>query len=69
MPRRDHNVVPFRRRPRKWTRPEDFGHESGKPPRPPKKPGGGWRALLRKAAPWAFIAALVALTVAWQLWG
>jgi hypothetical protein len=73
MPRRDDNVVPFRRRPRKWTRPQDFGHDprkrAPKPPRPPKRPGGGLRAMLRKLAPWAFIAALVALTVAWHFRG
>lgn len=81
MPRRDDNVVPFRRRPRKWTRPQDFGHDPRKPvlssaegapkppKKPPKKPGGGWRALPRKLAPWAFIAAAVALTVAWHFWG
>ena len=68
MPRRDDNVVPFRPRPRKWTRPQDFGHDPRKAPKPPKKPGGGWRAALRKLAPWAFIAALVGLTVAWHFW-
>jgi len=70
MPRRDDdNVVPFRRRKqRKWTRPQDFGHDprkAPKPPRPPKKPGGNRPAL----AAWAAIAALVALTVAWHFWG
>jgi hypothetical protein len=69
MPRRDDNVVPFRRRPRKWTRPQDFGHDPRKrpprPPRPPKGPKRDWHTL----AAWAAIAALVALTVAWNLWG
>ena len=74
MPRRDDdNVIPFRRRPnnkpRKWTTPQDFGHDPRKAPRPPRKPGVGLGAWLRKAAPWAFIAALVALTVAWHFWG
>jgi hypothetical protein len=65
MPRRDDddNVVPFRPRPRKWTRPQDFGHDPPKAPRPPKDPRN-WHAL----AAWAAIAALVAATVAWNLW-
>jgi hypothetical protein len=64
MPRRrdDDNVVPFRRKPKKWTRPQDFGHDPRKKPKGPKR---NWRSL----AAWAFIAALVALTVAWHLWG
>ena len=65
MPRKPDNVVPFRK-PRKWTRPEDFGHVPPpgppKPPRPPKKPRGTrWLA-------WALIAAVVAATIAWSLW-
>jgi hypothetical protein len=67
MPRRDDdNVIPFRRKPkpRKWTRPQDFGHDPRKPPKPPKGPRN-WHAL----AAWATIAALVAATVAWNLWG
>jgi hypothetical protein len=70
--RDDDNVVPFRRKPkpRKWTRPEDFGHEprkgrkTPKPPRPPKRPKGNWQKL----AAWAFIAAVVAAAIAWNLW-
>jgi hypothetical protein len=65
MPRRDDdNVVPFRRKPKKWTRPQDFGHDPRKKPKRPKKPGSGDHAL----AAWAAIAALVALTVAWHFW-
>jgi hypothetical protein len=70
MPRRDDdNVVPFRRKPkpRRWTRPQDFGHDprkAPKPPKPPKGPKRNWHAL----AAWAAIAALVAATVAWNLW-
>jgi hypothetical protein len=66
MPRRDDdNVIPFRRRPRKWTRPEDFGHDPRKAPKPPKRPKGDWHGLAAKAT----IAGLVAATVAWNLWG
>jgi len=66
MPRRhdDDNVIPFRRKPRKWTRPEDFGHDPGKPPKKPKKPGPDRNVL----AAWATIAAIVAATVAWHFW-
>jgi hypothetical protein len=68
MPRRpddDDNVIPFRRRPRKWTRPEDFGHDPGRRPKPPKRPPPD----RHKLAAWALIAAVVALTAAWTLWG
>jgi len=73
MPRRDddddNNVIPFRRRPRKWTRPEDFGHEPGKARKspkggPPKKPRPDRNVL----AAWTTIAAIVAATVAWHFW-
>ena len=64
MPRRKSNVIPFRRRPGKWTRPEDYGG-GGKPPRPPKGPKRDWTPL----AAWALIAAIVAATVAYSLWG
>ena len=69
--RDDDNVIPFRpRKPRKWTRPEDFGHDPGKAPKspkggPPKKPRRDWTKL----AAWAAIAAVVAATVAWHFWG
>lgn len=64
--RDDDNVIPFRpRKGRKWTRPEDFGHDPGKAPKPPKKPRGDWTKL----AAWAAIAAVVAATVAWHFWG
>lgn len=66
------NVIPFRPRRRTWTRPEDYGHyprEPDKPPRPPKRPKTDWRRMLRTIAVWAFIAALVAVAVAWDLWG
>jgi hypothetical protein len=64
MPRPKSNVIPFRPRPRQWTRPEDYGG-GGKPPRPPKGPKRDWTRL----AAWAFIAAVVAGTVAYGLWG
>jgi hypothetical protein len=67
MPRPKSNVIPFRPRPRKWTRPEDYGGGggSGGPPRPPKGPRRDWTRL----AAWALIAALVAGTAAYSLWG
>jgi hypothetical protein len=62
----DDNVIPFRpRKSRKWTRAEDFGHDPGKPPRPPKKPRDGWHRLAARAA----ITALIAATIAWHFWG
>ena len=65
MPRPDDDkVIPFRPRPRRWTRPEDY-QTRGRVPRPPKPP----RPDKTRLAAWAAIAALVALTVAWQLWG
>jgi hypothetical protein len=68
MPRRESNVIPFRPRPRKWTRPEDYGGGPGggpgRPPRPPKRPKRDWTRL----AAWALIAAVVAGTVAYGLW-
>ena len=65
MPESESNVVPFRPRPRKWTRAEDYGAGGpDKPPRPPKKPKRDWTRL----AAWLTIAAIVALTVAWNLW-
>jgi len=71
MGRRDNNdnVIPFRRRPRRWTRPQDFGHDPRKGPKPPKKgppkkPKVNWQAV----AAWAAITALVAATVAWHFW-
>jgi hypothetical protein len=65
MPRPEPNVIPFRPRPRKWTRPEDYGSGGGRPPRPPKGP----RRDRGKLAAWALIAALVAATAAYSLWG
>ncbi len=62
------NVIPFRPRRRTWTRPEDYGHDPGKPPKPPKPPRD-WRRVLLTLAVWGFIAALVAGTAAYQLWG
>ena len=50
MARRKSNVIPFRRRRSKWTRPEDYGG-SGRPPRPPKGPRHDWTPL----AAWALI--------------
>lgn len=64
MPRRKSNVIPFRPRPRKWTRPEDYGRGGGGLPRPPKGPKRDWSKL----GAWALIAALVAATAAWNLW-
>nr|WP_166178136.1 hypothetical protein [Altererythrobacter segetis] len=64
MPRPRSNVIPFRPRPRRWTRPEDYGGGGG-PPRPPKGPKRDWTRL----AAWALIAALVAGTAAYSLWG
>lgn len=64
MPPRKSNVIPFRPRPRRWTRPEDYGRGGAPPPKPPRPPRD-WRPL----AAWALIAALVALTVAWSVWG
>ena len=65
MARRDDNVIPFRKKPRKWTRPEDFIGTTRPPPRPPKKPRGPGRS---KLIVWALIGAVVALTVAYTLW-
>jgi hypothetical protein len=66
MTRRKSNVIPFRPRPHKWTRPEDYrGGSGGGPPRPPKGPKRDWGKL----GAWALIAAIVAGTVAYSLWG
>jgi hypothetical protein len=65
MARRKSNVIPFRPRPRQWTRPEDYRRGSGGPPRPPKRPKRDWTPL----AAWALVAAIVAATVAWNVWG
>lgn len=65
MARPEDNVVPFRRKPRKWTQPEDFLPGPGKSPKPPKRPKGNWS----KPAAWALIAAVVALTVVYSVWG
>ena len=66
MRRRDDNVIPFRRQPRKWTRPEDYGVPGGRAPdpRPPADRAHRRRAL----AVWALIFLVVALTVAWSAW-
>jgi len=64
MPRPKSNVTPFRRRPGKWTRPEHYGG-GGRPPRPRKGP----RRDRTRLAAWALIAAIVAGTVAYGLWG
>jgi hypothetical protein len=72
MPREPSNVVPIRPKPRKWTRPEDFGHDPRKVPKPPKPPRGpkrDWSKALRTAAIWALIVAIVAGTVGYSLWG
>ena len=69
MPRRpDDNVVPFRPRPkpRKWTRPEDFGHD---PRQARKRPKTDWGRVRLVAGVWVLIAGLVAVTVAWHFWG
>ena len=65
MPRPRFNVIRFRPRPRHWTKPEDYGGGGGRPPRPPKGPRRDWTRL----AAWALIAALVAGTAAYSLWG
>jgi hypothetical protein len=68
MPPRKPNVIPFRPRPRRWTRPEDYGGGGGggggRPPRPPKGPKRDWTRL----GAWALVAAIVAATVAYSLW-
>jgi len=66
MSRPPSNVVPIRSKHRKWTRPEDFGHDPRKPPKPPKKPNKAW---LRTAAAWSLIAAIIAGTVVYSVWG
>ena len=64
MPRPDDDkVIPFRPRPRRWTRPEDY-RRPGRAPKPPRPPKPGWTRL----AAWAAIAAVVALTAAYSLW-
>jgi len=66
MARREPNVIPFRPRPRTWTRPQDYrGGPGGGPPRPPKGPKRDWSKLIA----WAAIAAIVAGTAAYSLWG
>jgi len=62
---RDDNVIPFRRKPRKWTRPEDYGTPGSRPAPRPAKAARDWP---RKLAGWALILALIALTVAWSAW-
>lgn len=60
-------IIPFRRK-RRWTRPEDYGHDPGKgsgggmkPPRPPKPPRHSkWRTGWR---PWVLLTLLLALFV------
>lgn len=60
-------IIPFRRK-RRWTRPEDYGHNSGKGPgkggKPPKprKPSGHskWRSGWR---PWIILTTLLTLFV------
>ena len=65
---RDDNVIPFRRKPRKWTRPEDYGAPGSRPaPRPPKA-ARDWPRVRRTLAVWVLILALIALTVAWSAW-
>lgn len=64
MPRPKPEVIPFRPRPRRWTKPEDYGG-GGRPPRPPKRPKRNWTRF----AAWALIAAIVAGTAAYSLWG
>lgn len=60
-------IIPFRRK-RRWTRPEDYGHNSGngsgngrKPPRPPKPPRSSkWRSGWR---PWILLTSMLTLWV------
>lgn len=58
MPRRPSNIVPFRRKRRKWTRVKDFGHD----PRPPKRPGTTWRRAFRETR---LVLLLIALVTLW----
>jgi hypothetical protein len=69
MRRRDDNVIPFRGKPRKWTRPEDYGVPGVRsaPPRPGRAPAD-WARRRRALAVWALIFVLIALTVAWSAW-
>lgn len=57
------DIIRFPNRGKKsWTRPEDYGHPSGKPPRPPRGPR---RPLLSGFRPWVL---LVVLLVAWKFY-
>lgn len=69
MDRRDDNVIPFRRRPRKWTRPEDYGVPGVRPaPGAPRRSAADRERRRRAVAVWALILLIVALTVAWSAW-
>lgn len=66
---RDDNVIPFRRSPRKWTRPEDYGVPGVRPAPPRARRSPADRAHTRRTLMvWSLILALVALTVAWSAW-
>ena len=70
---RDDNVIPFRRnKPRKWTRPEDYGVPGVRTPAPAVDRARDWPRVRRTLAVWVLILVLIALTVgwsAWDLWG
>jgi micrococcal nuclease len=54
------DLIPFRKDKRRWTRPEDYGHPPGKPPRGPRRPRRNWLTGWR---PWILLVALLSLWV------
>ena len=64
---RDDNVIPFRRKRRKWTGPEDYGAPGSRLPAPAaQRAPDEWRRARRTLAVWGLILVLIALTVAWS---
>lgn len=56
-------IIPFRRK-RGWTRPEDYGHGSGRGGKPPKPPKPSRRSRWRSGwRPWILLTALLTLFV------
>lgn len=57
------DIIPFKRRERQWTRPEDYGFPGGKPPGKPPSKRKRWTVAGYR--PWALIVVLVS---AWVLY-
>ena len=68
MPRQDDNVIPFRRKPRKWTRPEDYSPPALLAPPRQASVRRDWSRARRTLAVWALILLIIAATVAWSAW-